>query len=49
MITKQVGIYMSANKIFAETEASGMLGASRVDAKLDLSPWIYQFGVSYRF
>lgn len=49
MITKEIGIYMSANKIFAETEASGLLGTSRVDAKIDLRPWIYQFGVSYRF
>lgn len=49
MINKNVGVYMSTNKIFANTEATGSLGASKVDAKLDLDPWIYQFGVTYRF
>jgi outer membrane protein len=49
MINERIGIYTSANKIFAGTEASGNLGGAIVDAKLDLDPWIYQFGVTYRF
>jgi outer membrane protein len=49
MINERIGIYTSANKIFADTEASGNLDGARVDAKLDLDPWIYQFGVTYRF
>jgi outer membrane protein len=49
MINEKIGIYTSANKIFANTDASGTLGGARVDAKVDLDPWIYQFGVTYRF
>jgi outer membrane protein W len=41
--------HMATNKIFADTDASGLLGGSKVTAKLDLDPWIYQFGVTYRF
>lgn len=49
MINEKIGLYASANKIFADTEASGTLGGARVNAKLDLDPWIYQFGATYRF
>ena len=49
MIDNRWGLYFAANKIFADTEASGFLGADRVDAKLDLDPWIVQGGITYRF
>lgn len=49
MINERIGLYTSVNKIFADTEARGTLGGATVDAKLDLDPWIYQFGITYRF
>lgn len=49
MMDSRFGFYFAANKIFIDTEASGNLGANRVDAKLDLDPWIFQSGMTYRF
>ena len=49
MMTKNVGLYFAANRFFVDTEASGYLGAARVDAKLDLDPWLFRGGMTYRF
>jgi outer membrane protein len=49
MLNRTFGAYFAANKIIIDADASGYLGGSRVDAKLDLDPWILQAGVTYRF
>ena len=49
MFDNKYGAYFAANRIFIDADASGNLGAARVNANLDLDPWIFQTGVSYRF
>lgn len=49
MLTEKYGVYFAANRIFIDTDASGNLGTARVNADLDLDPWIFQTGVTYRF
>jgi outer membrane protein len=49
MLDSKFGFYVAANKVFIDTEATASLGASRVHADLDLDPWIFQFGTTYRF
>lgn len=49
MLDSRFGFYAAANKVFIDTEATARLGAGRVKADLDLDPWIFQFGTTYRF
>lgn len=49
MLTQNIGLYFAANKVFIGSTAHARLGANRVDAKLELDPWILQAGVTYRF
>lgn len=50
MFNEHFGIYLATNKILAaDMDATGYLGTSKVDATLELDPWIHQFGVTYRF
>lgn len=49
MLTDKYGVHFAANKIFIDADASGNLGTARVNADLDLDPWILQTGVTYRF
>lgn len=49
MLSRNIGVYFAANKIFIDSVAHANLGTNRVDAKLGLDPWILQTGVTYRF
>lgn len=49
MLDHRFGLYAAANKVFIDTEARGNIGAAAVKADLELDPWIFQTGVTYRF
>jgi outer membrane protein len=49
MLNDKYGLYLAANRIFIDADARGYLGTARVDADLDLDPWIFQTGLTYRF
>ena len=49
MLDRNFGIYVAANKVFIEADARADLGANRVNAQLDLDPWIPQAGITFRF
>lgn len=49
MIDSHWGVFMAANKVFADTSAAGHIGAATVGAEIELDPWIYQGGITHRF
>lgn len=49
MLDSRFGFYAAANKVFIDTEANASLGTAKVHADLELDPWIFQFGTTYRF
>ena len=49
MLDQHWGLNLDVKKLFLKPEATGFLGAARVKAKLDLDPWIFGAGVTYKF
>lgn len=54
MLDERFGVFFAANKIFADTDARGVIEVApdveiAVAAELDLDPWIYQAGFTYRY
>ena len=49
MLDRNIGVFFAANKIIVDTEAHGFVGGTPIEAKIDLDPWIYQGGLTYRF
>jgi outer membrane protein len=58
MLDERFGVFSAANKIFADTDARGVVDGAAfgrpgellpIEAELDLDPWIYQAGFTYRY
>ena len=49
MISDKFGAFFAVNKVFASTEAYGLVGGDPIHADIDLDPWIFQVGFVNRF
>jgi outer membrane protein len=49
MLDRHWGLNFDVKKLFLRPEAKGFLGVTPVKAKLDLDPWLFGVGVTYKF
>lgn len=49
MFDRHWGLNFDVKKLYLRPEATGLLGLTPVKAKLDLDPWIFGAGVTYKF
>jgi len=49
MLDQHWGLNVDVKKLFIRPDAKGFLGAAPIKAKLELDPWLFGAGVTYKF